>query len=149
MPEAVADPSALRCYSAASKNGNEGFQWVDPDLFCPPRAGARRWPATGRWTPAWASQQAGQHLLGQQHEGLVAERRAEEIVEPDLLVQAQDVVEDLVRRAVQDHLVEIAPDRIDAGQREAPLHDRPMLRAEIGIQDPFGAAPGDVSRFVG
>src|SRR6266481_6271177 len=121
MPEAVADPSALRCYSAVSKNGNEGFQWVDPDLVCLPRAGARRRPATGRWTPAWASQQAGQHLLGQQHEGLVAERRAEEVVEPDLVAQAQDVVEDLVGRAVQDHLVQIASDGVDAGRREAPL----------------------------
>jgi hypothetical protein len=30
---------------------------------------------------------------------------------------------------VQDHLVEIAPDRIDAGRGKGPLNDRPVLWA--------------------
>src|SRR6266404_7559664 len=121
------------------------FNRLDLISFCLARAGARNrtaGAATGRWTTTWTSRQARQHLLGQQHKGLVAERRAEEVVEADLVAQAQDVVEDLVRRAVQDHLVEVASDGVDAGRREAPLHYRPMLGAEIGIQDPFGAAPG-------
>src|SRR5438132_922613 len=59
--------------------------------FCLARAGARTratGSAIGRWTTAWTSQQARQDLLGQQREGLVAERRAEEVVEADLLAQA-------------------------------------------------------------
>lgn len=65
-----------------------------------------------------SSGDAGQHLFGQQHEGLVAERRAHQIVEADLVVQPQDFVADLVGGAVQDHLVEVALDRIDAGRRK-------------------------------
>ena len=95
------------------------------------------------------SLQPGQHLLGQQHKGLVAERRAQEIVEADLRAQPQDLVADFVRRAVQDHLVEIAPDRVYPGRRKASLHNRPVLGAEIGIEDPFGAIAGDVPCLAG
>jgi hypothetical protein len=65
-----------------------------------------------------SSGDAGQHLFGQQHEGLVAERRAQQIVEADLVVQPQDFVADLVGGAVQDHLVEVALDRVDASGRK-------------------------------
>ena len=69
----------------------------------------------------------------------MAERRAQQIVEADLLAQPQDLVADLIGCAVQDHLIEVALDRVDANGREASLHNRPVLRTEIGIDDPFGA----------
>src|SRR5262249_31511440 len=71
---------------------------------------------------------------------LMAERCAEEIIEADFLAQAQDLVGDLARGAVQDNLVEIAPDRIDSRRGEAALHDGAMLRPEVGIDDPLRAA---------
>ena len=48
------------------------------------------------------------HLFGQQHEGLVAERRAQQVVEADLLAQPQISSSTVFGCAVQDHLVEIA-----------------------------------------
>ena len=70
-----------------------------------------------------------QYLLSQQHEGLVAEWSAEQIVETDLVAQPRDLVAHLVGRTVQDHLIEIALKRVDAGWREK-----------------FPALPGDAAR---
>ena len=55
---------------------------------------------------------AGQHLLGQQHEALVAERYAQEIVETDLVAKLQDLVADFVLCAVWDDLFKITLDRV-------------------------------------
>src|SRR6516162_1199701 len=93
-----------------------------------------------------------QYLLSQQHEGLVAEWSAEQIVETDLVAQPRDLVAHLVGRTVQDHLIEIALKRVDAGWRERSLHYRAMLLAEIGVEDPLGAAArdgGSLARIVG
>src|SRR6516225_3603801 len=86
-----------------------------------------------------------QYLLSQQHEGLVAEWSAEQIV-------VRDLVAHLVGRTVQDHLIEIALKRVDAGWRESSLHYRAMLLAKIGVEDPLGAAArdgGSLARIVG
>lgn len=89
-----------------------------------------------------------QDLLGQQHEGFVAEGGGEQVVEADLVAQAADVVGDLVRRAVDDDLVQIALDRVDLRRVEGLLQYRPMLRAKVGIDDPAGAVAGGLGRLL-
>ena len=64
----------------------QGFDQHQPDTE----------PNTNRRTAGFLRQKAGQHLVGQQHKGLMAERRAEQIVETDLFAQPQDLVTDLV-----------------------------------------------------
>src|SRR5437773_308138 len=99
---------------AASAARSANRRSANPARIAPPMAktarAARRRPASAN-----SSRDPGKHLFGQQHEGSVAKRRAQQVVEADLVAQPQDLVADLVGAAVQDHLVQIALDRVDAG----------------------------------
>src|SRR5262249_6463073 len=74
---------------------------------------------------------------------------AQQIIEPYLLAQALDLLDDPRRCAVQDDLVEIARDRIDLVGCEGALDDWPVLRAEIGIENPLRTAARHRRRLAG
>src|SRR5437762_10165783 len=80
---------------AASAVRSASRRFANPVRTAPPRAktarAARRRPASAN-----SSRDPGQHLLAQQHEGLMAEGCAQQIVEADLLAQSQDLVADFV-----------------------------------------------------
>ena len=93
--------------------------------------------------------QARQDLLREQAEGLVAERRGQEVVEADLLAQLRDLIEHRVDGAVHNDLVEIALHAIDARRVRIGDADGIVLRAEIGIDDPLRAGPRRLARLLG
>jgi hypothetical protein len=47
MPEIIADPPVLPCYSPVPRSGITEYQWLDPDPFAS-RAGARVAPRSSR-----------------------------------------------------------------------------------------------------
>src|SRR5579884_639802 len=79
------------------------------------------------------------HLVREHQERLVAQRRTQQVIEADLLTQPQDLVDDPAGAAVDDYVVHVPLDRIDA-------RGRPPL--DVGGHGPLRPAAGRLARLL-
>jgi hypothetical protein len=80
----------------------------------------------------------------------VAERRAHQIVQADLLLQLPDTVDDRLGRAVQHHVPDVVVHRIQPIVAALDVHGLGffVLRSGIGIDQPCRAPACDLGRLL-
>src|SRR5437588_6024285 len=90
-----------------------------------------------------------QHAVREEREGLVTERRAEQVLQVHLAAQALDLVEHGIRRSMDRDVAHVARHPI-AALSEAEVaegQDRTMADVGVRVDDPANAALGDGFRL--
>src|SRR5688572_18822199 len=95
------------------------------------------------------SQELRQYLFGEEHEALMTERRAHQVLEPDGLAELADLVEHALRCSPDDHVVHVALDGI-AGDAMVGGRLTPCALARIGVgpDGPLSTRPRHILGFL-
>src|SRR5260221_8535890 len=128
-------PKAARCSPRA--DGTSRSQCPARNAISKPTSA--RAGSTTSTLPAFLRMQAREDVVGERQKSLMTQRRRNQVLEMNLLAQPRDLIDDALRRAMNDDAVDIALQRISLGADSFRIH--------VGTQQPLRTLARDGRGF--